>query len=291
MVREIVSILLGTTGNKIGAQFLNGLDHDYNLNIQSSLRESLNSPDKISANDKYLLHVYYDENKESLYHPRAVFADTQTLTSEYFNANNLCCLLPDNQIYGDSEQGTNKNWGIGYYSDDLFMQLVESIRREVEKCDCIQGFQMFNSLGGGTGSGIGSRTIEFLKDEYPDTMISSNVVFPDLDSVGGIYNCVLGLENLINFSNEVFSFDNDSLTECCQKNQHLSTPSYGDLNHVIGAVLTVTSFSLLSNEQSLSTMRKRINSLVPFSKMHFYSSKISPCISRGTCLYCVPSLE
>lgn len=33
---------------------------------------------------------------------------------------------------------------------------MDRLRKEVEKCDGLQGFMMFNSVGGGTGSGFGS---------------------------------------------------------------------------------------------------------------------------------------
>jgi tubulin beta len=34
--------------------------------------------------------------------------------------------------------------------------VLDVIRKEAEHADCLQGFQMSHSLGGGTGSGLGS---------------------------------------------------------------------------------------------------------------------------------------
>ncbi len=33
---------------------------------------------------------------------------------------------------------------------------LERLRKEAEKCEGLQGFMLFNSVGGGTGSGFGS---------------------------------------------------------------------------------------------------------------------------------------
>lgn len=47
-------------------------------------------------------------------------------------------------------------------------RLDESIRHIVEKCDRLHGFLLMHSLGGGTGSGLGTATLKLLKDHYPN---------------------------------------------------------------------------------------------------------------------------
>ena len=38
----------------------------------------------------------------------------------------------------------------------------DRIKKEVEQCDDLQGFLIFNSFGGGTGSGLGALILERL---------------------------------------------------------------------------------------------------------------------------------
>jgi len=52
------------------------------------------------------------------------------------------------------------------------------VRREVEKMDNFMGIHMLTSLGGGTGSGLGSRLIEEFRDLFSDVTILNTVVFP-----------------------------------------------------------------------------------------------------------------
>lgn len=37
----------------------------------------------------------------------------------------------------------------------------------IEKCDRLHGFLLMHSLGGGTGSGLGTAILKLLKDNYP----------------------------------------------------------------------------------------------------------------------------
>ena len=63
---------------------------------------------------------------------------------------------PDNFVTGHS--GAGNNWAKGYYTEgaELIESVVDVLRHESESCDSLQGFQLTHSLGGGTGSGLGS---------------------------------------------------------------------------------------------------------------------------------------
>lgn len=55
------------------------------------------------------------------------------------------------------------------------------IRKEIEKIDYFIGINMIYSLGGGTGSGLGSRLLEEFRDVFSDISLFSTVVFPSRD--------------------------------------------------------------------------------------------------------------
>merc|ERR1719317_91982 len=70
---------------------------------------------------------------------------------------------------------------------------------EAESCDCLQGFQITHSLGGGTGSGMGTLLISKIREEYPDRMMCTFSVFPSpkvSDTVVEPYNATLSLRQL-----------------------------------------------------------------------------------------------
>ena len=85
---------------------------------------------------------------------------------------------PDNFVYGAN--GAGNNWAKGHYTEgaELVDQAMDVLRREAESCDCLQGFQLTHSLGGGTGSGMGTLLLSKIKEEFPDRMIMTYSVFP-----------------------------------------------------------------------------------------------------------------
>merc|ERR1719449_27258 len=62
---------------------------------------------------------------------------------------------PDNFVFGQS--GAGNNWAKGHYTEgaELIDSVLDVVRKEAEGCDCLQGFQITHSLGGGTGTGMG----------------------------------------------------------------------------------------------------------------------------------------
>ena len=82
--------------------------------------------------------------------------------------------------YISSVSGSGNNWAVGYhtYGPQYLDKILESVRMEAEKCDSIQSFVCIHSLGGGTGSGLGSAILDALDEEYPIVLKFSNVVFP-----------------------------------------------------------------------------------------------------------------
>ena len=57
------------------------------------------------------------------------------------------------------------------------MLVPDVIRKEMERCESLQGFQICFSLGGGTGSGLGASLLRRLYDEWPDKITSAVAIF------------------------------------------------------------------------------------------------------------------
>nr|KYP43714.1 Tubulin beta-1 chain [Cajanus cajan] len=74
--------------------------------------------------------------------------------------------LPDNFVFGQS--GADKNWAKGHYTEgaELIDSVLDVVRKEAEHCDCLQGFQVCHSLGGGTGSGMGTLQISKIRLKF-----------------------------------------------------------------------------------------------------------------------------
>lgn len=66
--------------------------------------------------------------------------------------------------------GSGNNWGEGYFTHGrkYHEQIEDTIRRTVEHCNSMHGFLLMHSVGGGTGSGLGSYILEMLEEQYSD---------------------------------------------------------------------------------------------------------------------------
>ena len=64
--------------------------------------------------------------------------------------------------------GYANNWAMGYYaSKSLLTQALDALRVALEKSEfVINHIHIFHSIGGGTGSGLGSRLIEMFREEF-----------------------------------------------------------------------------------------------------------------------------
>jgi tubulin beta len=190
---------------------------------------------------------------------------------------------PDNFLFGQS--GAANNWAKGHYTEgaELIDSVLDIVRKEAEGCDCLQGFQLAHSLGGGTGSGMGTLLLSKIREEYPDRIMSTFSVVPSpkvSDTVVEPYNCTLSVHQLVENSDETFCIDNEALYDICFRTLKLSTPTYGDLNHLVSAVMSGTTCSLRFPGQLNQDLRKLAVNLVPFPRLHFFLTGFAPLTSR-----------
>ncbi|KAF6344949.1 hypothetical protein mRhiFer1_010313 [Rhinolophus ferrumequinum] len=119
---------------------------------------------------------------------------------------------PDNFVFGQS--GAGNNWAKGHYTEgaELVDSVLDVVRKESESCDCLQGFQLTHSLGGGTGSGMGTLLISKIREEYPDRIMNTFSVMPSpkvSDTVVEPYNATLSVHQLVENTDETYSIDNE----------------------------------------------------------------------------------
>ncbi|KAJ3455959.1 hypothetical protein MRS44_017441 [Fusarium solani] len=186
-----------------------------------------------------------------------------------------------------SESGAGNNWAKGHYTEgaELIDQVLDVGRRETEACDCLQGFQITHSLGGGTGARMCTLLISKVREEFPDRMMATFSILPSprvSEVVVEPYNATLSLHQLVENSDETFCIDNEALYDICKRTLKLSDPSYGDLNHLISAVMSGLTTCLRFPGQLNSDLRKLAVNMVPFPRLHFFTVGFAPLTSLSS---------
>uniref|UniRef100_A0A4W3JTM3 Tubulin beta chain n=1 Tax=Callorhinchus milii TaxID=7868 RepID=A0A4W3JTM3_CALMI len=194
--------------------------------------------------------------------------------------------------------GAGNNWAKGHYTEgaELMENVMDVLRNECENCDCLQGFQFTHSLGGGTGSGMGTLIMNKIREEYPDRIMNTFSIMPSpkvSDTVVEPYNAILSIHQLIENTDETFCIDNEALYDICFRSLKLATPTYGDLNHLVSMTMSGVTTSLRFPGQLNADLRKLAVNMVPFPRLHFFMPGFAPLTSRGSQQYCtltVPEL-
>ncbi|CAD2097980.1 tubulin beta chain, putative [Plasmodium vinckei lentum] len=233
--------------------------------------------------------VFYNEATGGRYVPRAILMDLEPGTMDSVRAGPFGQLFrPDNFVFGQT--GAGNNWAKGHYTEgaELIDAVLDVVRKEAEGCDCLQGFQITHSLGGGTGSGMGTLLISKIREEYPDRIMETFSVFPSpkvSDTVVEPYNATLSVHQLVENADEVQVIDNEALYDICFRTLKLTTPTYGDLNHLVSAAMSGVTCSLRFPGQLNSDLRKLAVNLIPFPRLHFFMIGFAPLTSRGSQQY------
>uniref|UniRef100_A0A6N2L358 Tubulin beta chain n=2 Tax=Saliceae TaxID=238069 RepID=A0A6N2L358_SALVM len=280
-MREILHIQGGQCGNQIGSKFWEVVCDEHGIDPTGKY---------VGTSDLQLerVNVYYNEASCGRFVPRAVLMDLEPGTMDSLRTGPYGQIFrPDNFVFGQS--GAGNNWAKGHYTEgaELIDSVLDVVRKEAENCDCLQGFQVCHSLGGGTGSGMGTLLISKIREEYPDRMMLTFSVFPSpkvSDTVVEPYNATLSVHQLVENADECMVLDNEALYDICFRILKLTTP-IGDLNHLISATMSGVTCCLRFPGQLNSDLRKLAVNLIPFPRLHFFMVGFAPLTSRGSQQY------
>jgi len=192
-------------------------------------------------------------------------------------------LFHPEQLISGKEDAAN-NYARGHYTvgKELIDSSLEKIRKLADQCEGLQGFLVFHSVGGGTGSGFGSLLLERLSVDYgkkskldfciyPSPQVSTSVVEP--------YNSVLSTHSLLEHTDCAFLLDNEAIYDICKKNLDIERPTYQNLNRLVAQIISSLTSSLRFAGALNVDMTEFQTNLVPYPRIHFMLCSYSPIIS------------
>lgn len=289
MVREILFLHIGQCGNQLGREF-------WSVAIKEYLSKELIGKKDSVGKDSFVndsMSSFFENNiadecetkseKHNL-KARAILIDTEMGVTNETMKSSISSYFDEHNIF-TQQSGAGNNWSQGYmYYGKAYGSLINDlIRKNVERCDSLQSFYITSSLGGGTGSGLGSYILEMLNDDYRQIKFS-NCVFPSAfdDVITSPYNSFFALAKIHEFSSCVLPVSNDALLnilDCNKlKDQENDKSNYSKMNNIVANVILNLTSSMRFEGALNVDINEICTNLIPYPFFNFLLSSLSPCI-------------
>ncbi|KAL5612347.1 hypothetical protein BROUX41_000121 [Berkeleyomyces rouxiae] len=277
---EILHLHLGQAGVQLGnsAWELYLLEHGLG-------RDGRPDPNIKDVEDSGSYETFFTETGSGKYVPRALFVDLDPSPIDEIRTGDYKSLFHPEMLISAKEDAAN-NYARGHYTvgKEIVDDVCERIRRAVDNCSSLQGFLIFHSFGGGTGSGFGALMLERLAHEYGKKCKLEFAVYPAPRVSNAIvepYNAVLATHSTIENADCTFLVDNEAVYDICRRNLDVPRPSSEHLNRLIAQVVSSITSSLRFDGALNVDLNEFQTNLVPFPRIHYPLISYAPVVSSS----------
>jgi hypothetical protein len=274
---EIISIGAGGLGYKSLIEFYDIISLEHNL-----YSDGLND---IEFNQIENLNIHFSENLRGEFKARGVIVDSGDKAGKNFQE--FCkkeigkkIFNTDNYVY--TEDPTNGNYAKACNNSNIIDMAFDTIRKEIEKCDCLMGVQFFSSAAGGAGSAYISKIRQkifennsFL-DLYTHLIMSDPLTGDDEKSFQYNVNTLFSLSysGQSSLMTNIFGYEN--LKEAGKKEDEMCKL----IGKTVADLTCLTRFS--SGNSNDYSFRPMMFSLIPFPRMNFVLPNLYNSIADKT---------
>lgn len=218
--RETISIHLGQAGVQTANTTWELYCLEHGINKDGFVNKNLIGDDENCCN------TFFSESQTGKFVPRAILVDTEpTVIDQVRNGDYRDLFHPDQMINSKEDAANNFARGFNAIGSEILPSVLNSVRKMSEQSNSLQGFFVFHSFGGGTGSGFSALLTEHLNDEFGKKSKLEVSIYPSPQMCTAIvepYNSVLTTHNSMDNVDCAFIFDNQAIYEIC-KTKSVST--------------------------------------------------------------------
>eukprot|EP01084_Bolivina_argentea_P209567 356937_1 len=309
MSRETITINIGSAGIRLTNHIWERYYEEYDIDTNGKYRHMAKH-----AYDNYNHNIHnFFEERDGTFIPRNISIDTDrdsflfdmdvTPHSNLLDKNGFICNADEDAAHLFSRP-------FYLYSIDKFN---ECIRKSVEKCDNFQGFILNHSINGGTGSGLTSKILQKLRNDYQKSKIitfsilsatAGNLYFSPFNGGEGFnsnnqcvvqpYNGLMSVHHNIEECDLCIIMDNMKLYEIVKKWIQIK---YLNINLSHLNELIIKSQSMFTNPLRYkyfgygngvnlnNSLNKIITNLCPIPRLHFCFTSFTPIKSKKNMSY------
>lgn len=276
-MRECVSIHIGQAGVQMGNSswelycLEHGIQPDGRL-----IQESAQGDDSFTS--------FFSATGSGKYVPRTIFVDLEETVIDQVRRGTYRDLFHPAQLISGKEDAAN-NYARGHYSvgKQLIDNVIDRVKLITENCSGLQGFFIFRSFGGGSGSGFTSLLMERLSVEYPKKAKFEVAIYPAPQVSTAVvepYNSVLTTHTTLEHTDCAFMVDNEAIYDICKRSLDIERPTYTNLNRLVSQVVSSITTSLRFDGALNVDLNEFQTNLVPYPRIHFPLVSYSPLMSK-----------
>lgn len=276
----MLTIQFGQCGNQLGYSLFQQISADLDAKDTGISKQDNHCYNQQSF-EKWFTDIDTKNNRRRL--SRAVLVDTEhkVINKVFNNLHEKWRYKPQNCVC-QADGGSANNWAYGNLikGRQLKNDIVELVRQEVERVDHFEGILFLLSSGGGTGSGVGSCSAQFLRDEFTNKSFVSSIVLPFSSGEVGVqnYNSMLTLSTFYETMDLIFLFQNENIHDLCSKVLKNHETKLQDINVMISKKLSAV---LQPFNDTWSTTNFLVSTVAPHPSYKITSIESTPHIASS----------
>mmetsp|Transcript_16494 Transcript_16494/g.51597 ORF Transcript_16494/g.51597 Transcript_16494/m.51597 type:complete len:524 (-) Transcript_16494:9-1580(-) len=274
MVKESIHLHIGQAGCQVGAAAWELFCEEHQIGFDGRLNSK--------HEDDLAFESFFMQTPQHQFVPRAVFVDTDPSTR-----NTILYKGPRGRLYHPEnimayKQDCHNNYFEGRSMASVFKiaeDVLERVRKTADHCSNLQGFMVYQSFGGGTGSGLGVEVLKELNDEFDRKTIIQPLIYPSNHLANCIvepYNCVFATHYTRELCHLSYMMDNQACYELIRTHLKQPNPHFTDINRLLAQCISASTTSLRYDSMLNATFSEIVTNIVPLKGFRYPVLSLAP---------------